>query len=65
MPYDVAGRQHEAVQAILEEDPGPLSTINRQFRGDVETIVAKALEKERGRRYPSRRPLRQTCAAIW
>ena len=53
MPYDVAGRQHEAVQAILEEDPGPLSTINRQFRGDVETIVAKALEKERGRRYPS------------
>jgi len=53
MPYDVTGRQHEAVQAILEEDPGPLSTINRQFRGDVETIVAKALEKDRGRRYGS------------
>jgi len=51
MPYDVSGRQHEAVQAILEEDPGPLSTISRQFKGDVETIVAKALEKDRERRY--------------
>jgi tetratricopeptide (TPR) repeat protein/predicted Ser/Thr protein kinase len=53
MPYDVAGRQHEAVQAILEEDPAPLSAINRQFRGDIETIVAKALEKEPSRRYAS------------
>jgi non-specific serine/threonine protein kinase/serine/threonine-protein kinase len=53
MPYDVTGRQHEAVQAILRDDPGPLSTIGRQFRGDVETIVAKALEKQPDRRYVS------------
>lgn len=53
MPYDVTGRQHEAVQAILQEDPSPLSTIGRQFRGDVETVVAKALEKEPDRRYAS------------
>jgi non-specific serine/threonine protein kinase/serine/threonine-protein kinase len=53
MPYDVTGRQHEAVQAILQDDPGPLSTIGREFRGDVETIVAKALEKEPERRYAS------------
>ena len=46
LPYDVSGRQHEAVQAILQEDPDPLSTISRQFRGDVETIVARALEKD-------------------
>jgi eukaryotic-like serine/threonine-protein kinase len=44
---------HEVVQAIREEDPAPLSSINRRFRGDVETIVAKALEKDRTRRYAS------------
>ena len=44
---------HEAVQAIREEDPAPLSSINRRYRGDVETIVAKALEKDRTRRYSS------------
>jgi non-specific serine/threonine protein kinase/serine/threonine-protein kinase len=53
MPYDVAGLQHEAVQAILEDDPHPLSAANRQLKGDVETIVSKALEKDRARRYPS------------
>jgi hypothetical protein len=44
---------HEAVRVIREEDPAPLSSINRVFRGDVETIVAKAMEKERERRYSS------------
>jgi non-specific serine/threonine protein kinase/serine/threonine-protein kinase len=53
LPYDVSGRQHEAAHAILEEDPQPLSTVNRLFKGDIETIVAKALEKDRARRYPS------------
>ena len=53
MPYDVAGRQHDAIAAILEEDPRPLSAIDRRYRGDVDTIVAKALEKDRARRYAS------------
>ena len=44
---------HEVVQVIREEDPTPLSSINRRYRGDVETIVAKALEKDRTRRYAS------------
>ena len=44
---------HEVVQIIREEDPTRLSSINRRYRGDVETIVAKALEKDKTRRYAS------------
>ena len=42
-----------AVRRILEEDPPPLGALDRTLRGDVETIVAKALAKEPERRYPS------------
>jgi tetratricopeptide (TPR) repeat protein len=53
-PYNVRGRQvHEVVQTIREEDPTSLSTISRNYRGDVETIVGKALEKDKARRYGS------------
>lgn len=54
LPYEV--RQKiipEAVRIIREDDPSPLSSINRTFRGDVETIVAKSLEKDKLRRYQS------------
>ena len=53
LPYTISKKVHEAIQAIREEDPARLSTSNRTFRGDIETIVAKALEKERERRYVS------------
>lgn len=54
LPLDVSRKMiHEAARTIQEDDPAPLSTYNRVFRGDVETIVAKALEKEKGRRYAS------------
>ncbi|MBX3404052.1 MAG: serine/threonine protein kinase [Phycisphaeraceae bacterium] len=43
----------EAVRAIRQDDPPTLSSIDRSFRGDVETIVAKALEKNPDRRYQS------------
>lgn len=43
----------EAARAIREDDPTPLSMIDRTLRGDLETIVGKALEKESARRYPS------------
>lgn len=43
----------EAVRAIRQDDPPTLSSIDRSFRGDVETIVAKALEKDPARRYQS------------
>jgi non-specific serine/threonine protein kinase/serine/threonine-protein kinase len=52
LPYKTEHKPlHEAVQVIREEDPTPLSSINRHYRGDVETIVAKALEKDKVRRY--------------
>src|SRR5215472_15404674 len=34
-------------------DPDPLSSVSRSYRGDIETIVAKALEKDKARRYTS------------
>ena len=40
----------EAVRMICEE-PSRLSSIDRSLRGDVETIVQKALEKDKTRRY--------------
>ncbi|HMN96779.1 MAG TPA: serine/threonine-protein kinase [Phycisphaerales bacterium] len=43
----------EAARRIRDDDPAPLSSISRDFRGDFETIVAKALEKDPQRRYPS------------
>lgn len=41
----------EALQIIRDDPPTLLGTINRQFRGDLETIVGKALAKEAHRRY--------------
>ena len=41
------------MQTIREEDPAPLSSVSRSYRGDIETIVAKALEKDKARRYAS------------
>jgi tetratricopeptide (TPR) repeat protein len=43
----------EAARVIAEQDPERLSGYDRTFRGDIETIVAKALEKESKRRYQS------------
>lgn len=52
LPYDLRKKLiHEAVRIIREDEPAPLSSINTVFRGDVETIVAKALEKDKARRY--------------
>ncbi|HEX7879260.1 MAG TPA: serine/threonine-protein kinase, partial [Candidatus Eisenbacteria bacterium] len=54
LPYDVRGKvMLEAMRVITEDDPAPLSTVDKLYRGDIETIVAKALEKERERRYDS------------
>jgi WD40 repeat protein len=54
LPLDVRARSiPEAVRIIREEEPSHLGTLDAAFRGDVDTIVAKALEKDRDRRYPS------------
>jgi WD40 repeat protein len=48
----------DAVRVIREVEPSRLGSMNRHFRGAIETIVAKALEKEKARRYPSAGELR-------
>ena len=54
LPYELRSCSiPEAARIIQEEDPTRLSSINPAFRGDLETMVQKALEKERDRRYPS------------
>ncbi len=54
LPYDLGGKLiHEAVRIVREVDPARLSTIDRGLGGDVEAIVAKALEKDPDRRYQS------------
>jgi WD40 repeat protein/predicted Ser/Thr protein kinase len=53
-PYRLEGLPlPELARVIREEEPSRLGSINSVFRGDVETIVAKALEKDRARRYAS------------
>ncbi len=53
-PHDVGSRPlHEAARMIVEEDPTSLGLLDRKLRGDVETIVHKAMAKEKERRYAS------------
>ncbi len=43
----------EAVRLIREFEPQSLCSVNTIFRGDLDTIFSKALEKDRERRYQS------------
>ncbi len=53
-PHDLAGRPlAEAARIVREREPTRLGAINPALRGDVETIVAKAMQKNRERRYGS------------
>jgi serine/threonine protein kinase/formylglycine-generating enzyme required for sulfatase activity len=54
LPHDLQGRGTlEALRMIREEVATPLSSVDRALRGDVETILAKALEKDPTQRYPT------------
>jgi len=50
-PYTIGRQIHEVVRTIREEEPSALSSVNRTYRGDIETIVGRALEKDKTRRY--------------
>lgn len=53
-PYDISNRSLAEVGRIIkDEEPRRLGTIRTRLRGDIETIVAKAMEKDRDRRYES------------
>jgi tetratricopeptide (TPR) repeat protein len=54
LPYDLtATTPLETARVIHDESPTRISTIDRTLGGEKETIVLKALEKERERRYQS------------
>jgi tetratricopeptide (TPR) repeat protein len=53
LPHTLVGQPLEVMRMIREENPQPLSSVNRFYRGDIETIVSKALEKDKQRRYAS------------
>ena len=53
LPYQLTRHLHEAVQTIQQVDPSPLSSVSRMYRGDIETIAARALEKDKTWRYAS------------
>ncbi len=53
LPHDTNLPMQEMLRAIREDDPAPLSSINGSYRGDIQNIVAKALEKDKSRRYQS------------
>lgn len=54
LPYDIRDRPvTDAVYTIAQQPPTALSTLDRRLAGDVETVIGKALEKDRSRRYQS------------
>ncbi len=51
-PHDLKGRSiPEAARIIRDEEPSRIGSLNTAFRGDIETILCKALEKDKSRRY--------------
>jgi tetratricopeptide (TPR) repeat protein/predicted Ser/Thr protein kinase len=44
---------HEGIRRIREEEPLRLGARNPVFKGDIETIVARAMARDKARRYPS------------
>jgi WD40 repeat protein len=60
LPLDVTAVSiPEAIRRICKDDAPHLGTVDRKYRGDLATIVGKALEKEPGRRYASAAGLSQ------
>ena len=54
LPHDLRDRTlPEAIRIVSEREPTRLSSVDASYRGDLETIVGKALEKDKARRYPS------------
>lgn len=53
-PFDLAGKPiAEAARIVASEDATDLGTLATELRGDITTIVSKAMEKEPRRRYSS------------
>lgn len=54
MPFHIAGKSLAESMRILRESPvTPIGSIDRSLRGDLETIVATAMDRDPKRRYAS------------
>jgi WD40 repeat protein/tRNA A-37 threonylcarbamoyl transferase component Bud32 len=53
-PYSVKQRAiYEVARIVQQDDPTPISSLNKTLRRDVAVIAAKCLQKDRTRRYSS------------
>lgn len=52
-PYDVIGGVRQVFERIARQEPRPLRQLDPRIDADLETIVAKCLQKSRERRYQS------------
>jgi tetratricopeptide (TPR) repeat protein len=53
LPFEAAGRPSQVLQQILETPPVRPTAVNKTLDRELETVLLKALEKEKARRYPS------------
>ncbi len=60
LPLDMSGKSvAEAARSLQDDTPTRLSHVNRSLRGDLETIVSKAMSKDPNMRYDSASALAQ------
>jgi tetratricopeptide (TPR) repeat protein len=54
LPHDLSDKSvADAARTVRDEDPQLASAVDGRFRGDIDTILATALEKDKTRRYQS------------
>lgn len=53
LPFDTTGRPSQVIERILEAAPTRPSSLSGRVDADLETILLKALEKDKARRYQS------------
>ncbi|MEZ6037746.1 MAG: serine/threonine-protein kinase [Planctomycetota bacterium] len=54
LPIDVSGQSvSRAIRSVVEDDPVPIGQVAPQYRGDVQTILTRCLQKRPDERYSS------------
>ncbi|MHC4093380.1 MAG: hypothetical protein ACYSVY_24430, partial [Planctomycetota bacterium] len=57
LPFDTSGRPSEVIRRILETAPASPRSLSDRVDDDLETLILKALDREKARRYQSAREL--------